>query len=76
MNEKGIYMPNEKALKIFKDAGARVEDQIVYISEEMLNSALEKCPSKFVLRGRVRERDFEIGGEKPCLCQPMNGDFL
>ncbi len=76
LNEKGIYMPNEKALKIFKDAGARVEDQIVYISEEMLNSALEKCPSKFVLRGRVRERDFEIGGEKPCLCQPNGPIFV
>ena len=33
LEDKRIYMPNEKALEIFKNAGARVEDEIVYISE-------------------------------------------
>lgn len=76
LEEKGIYMPNEKALDIFRKAGARVEDEIVYISEEMLNKALETCPSKFTIRGRVREHDFEIGGGRPCLCQPNGPIFV
>ena len=76
LEEKGIYMPNEKALEIFKNAGARVEDEIVYISEELLNKALSSCPSKFTMRGRVREHDVEIGGGKPCFCQPNGPVFV
>ena len=76
LEQKGIFMPSAKAQAIFKEAGAKVEDNIVYISEALLNKALSTCPSKFTLHGRVREHDVEIGGGKPCLCQPNGPVFV
>ena len=77
LEQKGIFMPNEKALDIFRKAGARVDDeQIVYIPEELLMKALSTCPEKFTIRGRVRKHDVEIGGGKPCLCQPNGPVFV
>jgi trimethylamine---corrinoid protein Co-methyltransferase len=42
LGEIGIHMPEEKVLKIFADAGARVDfqNQVVYISENLIESIL------------------------------------
>lgn len=74
--EKGVHMPSAMALDIFRKAGARVEDEIVYISEEMLDEALRYCPPRFVMRARNPEHDFEIGGGQPCFCLPNGPIFV
>lgn len=76
LEEKGVHMPCEMALDVFRRAGARVEDEIVYISEAMLQRALAHCPPRFLMRARKREHDFEIGGGKPCFCLPNGPVFI
>ena len=75
LRDKGVHMPCERALEIFRKAGARVGGEVVYIEEDMLNKALSHCPSRFLMRARKSEHDFEIGGGKPCFCLP-NGPVL
>lgn len=76
LREKGVRMPCEMALDIFRKAGARVEDEIVYIEEAMLNDALRHCPPKFRMRARKPEHDVEIGGGQPCFCLPNGPVFI
>ena len=76
LRDKGVHMPCEVALEVFRKAGARVEDEIVYIEEDMLNKALSHCPSRFLMRARKSEHDFEIGGGKPCFCLPNGPVFV
>lgn len=74
--EKGVHMPSQMALDIFRKAGAKVEGEIVYISEDMLNKALSTIPSKFTMIARKSENNCEIGGGKPCFCLPNGPIFI
>lgn len=76
LRDKGVHMPCERALEIFCKAGARVGGEVVYIEEDMLNKALSHCPSRFLMRARKSEHDFEIGGGKPCFCLPNGPVFV
>ena len=53
MEGTGIKVPNEQALKIFDEHGARVdyETQIVKIPLSMVEEAIDKTPARVVLRG-------------------------
>lgn len=74
--EKGVAMPCEKGLEVFKQYGAKVSGHIVYIDEAMLDKALSTVPAKFLMRGRKPEHDFEIGGGKTCFCLPNGPIFI
>lgn len=76
LREKGVRMPSPMAQEIFCKAGARVEENIVYVEEAMLNEALKNCPPKFTMLARKQEHNFEIGGGKPCFCLPNGPIFV
>ena len=76
LREKGVHMPSQMALDVFRKAGARVEDEIVYVEEDMLNEALSHCPPKFLMLARKPEHNFEIGGGEPCFCLPNGPIFI
>lgn len=59
LEEVGVKVPSEKALGILEVSGARIDwdNQIAYITESMVDKALETAPKKFVLGARNPEHD-------------------
>ena len=65
LEEVGIMMPSEKAMKIFADAGADVDfdKKLVKIPSHLVVDSLKKAPRRYTLCGRRPELDADIGGE-------------
>ena len=65
LEEVGIVMPSEKALKIFADAGADVDfdKKLVRIPSHLVADSLKKAPRRYPLCGRRPELDAKIGSE-------------
>jgi trimethylamine--corrinoid protein Co-methyltransferase len=57
----GVKFECAEALEIFKAHGAKVDDKIVYIPEEMLESALETAPKSFRWHGRDPAKTIRLG---------------
>ncbi|MEG0378360.1 MAG: trimethylamine methyltransferase family protein, partial [Eubacterium sp.] len=70
-NEVGIKFEDEEALEIFRQHGAKVEGDLVFISEELLNKALSTVPESFEIVGI--ESKLEIGIGKGLVVAPTNG---
>lgn len=56
----GVKVHSSRALKILKENGAKVEDDIAKISREMVDEALVTAPRSFVLGARNSEKDFAL----------------
>lgn len=63
LEEFGIDFRNEKALDIWRGAGAEIDGQRVRIPREMLMSLVEKAPSHYTYNARNHERNVRIGGK-------------
>jgi len=59
--EVGVQVNSERALKVFHDAGARVEDRIVKIPQDMVMELVTKAPSEVTLYGRKPEHNLNLG---------------
>jgi len=65
LEEVGVSMPLEKALKIFADNGANVDfdRQLVKIPADLVKKSMAMAPRSFILAGRDRqELDLKIDG--------------
>ncbi|NLN97308.1 MAG: trimethylamine methyltransferase [Eubacteriaceae bacterium] len=71
LEEVGVKFEDEEALEIFRKHGAKLEGDIVYISESMVNDALKTIPESFTIKGY--ENDLEIGIGKDFIIAPTNG---
>ncbi len=62
LQEVGVKFYSDKALKILKDNGAKVDNdtKIAKIPEEMVQQALKTAPKTFVLGSRLPENDFHL----------------
>lgn len=60
LNEVGVRFEHEKALELFRQRGARVDGDIVYISESMINEVLKYAKKEFTIRSC--KGDITIGG--------------
>ena len=65
LEELGIRVLNDEARRIFREAGAEVDDttQMVNIDRGLVEAALESAPSEFTLHGRTPEYDVAMGGD-------------
>ncbi len=65
LEELGIKVLLPEARRLFKAAGARVNeaDEMVFIGREIIETALSSAPRSFLIRAAVPERDvtFELG---------------
>lgn len=63
LEELGMRVLLPKAVDIFRQSGARVDGDMVYIGREMVQAALATAPRSVTGRAAVRERDvlFELG---------------
>ena len=61
LSSAGVVFHSEEALKVFKTHGARVEGETVYITEKMVDDAIESAPSTFRHGARNRDHDIFVG---------------
>lgn len=70
----GIKFESEEALELFRENGAKIEGDIVYISRDMLHKALSTAPSTFMWEGRNPEKSVIIGDlQDTTYVSPCNG---
>jgi trimethylamine--corrinoid protein Co-methyltransferase len=72
LKETGVVFHSDLALDIFKKHGARVEGQTVYLSPQMVEDSLQKCPEKFIWEGRDPQYTVTVG-DGSLLIQPNVG---
>ena len=58
----GVNFHEEEALQIFKEHGARVSGNTVFIEADMVEKALSSAPSQFEWRGREKSVVIGDGG--------------
>ena len=68
MEQQGILFESERALDIFRENGFYIEGKIVHFKEDDVRKALQLVPERFVIRGRDRKNDVEVGGGRPGIC--------
>jgi len=83
LEEAGVFLDYEPALKIFADNGCKVDfdKKRVYVSEHILNKALSTAPSRFTFHGLKPEYDvhvdttsiYTIGGSSALFVTDLDG---
>ena len=68
----GVRMPTEEALGTFREHGARVENDRVYLTEEQVMTALAGVPRSFTLHARKADRSVVVG-DGSAVCAPGYG---
>ncbi len=69
--ENGININNERALKVFKEHGFKVDGSQIYMTEKQVMNALEMTPHHFVIHGRNSKNDLDLGGGDYGVCTPI-----
>ena len=63
LSKVGVAFHEPEAIALFKKLGAKVDDNIVYLDENHVESALEATPSQFTITARNPQYNLVIGGE-------------
>lgn len=69
--DTGVVFHSQRAIDLFKGHGAAVDGNKVFITEKMVDKALETCPSRFEWTARDPNRSVVVG--KGFLVQPPVG---
>ncbi|MGD8621922.1 MAG: trimethylamine methyltransferase family protein [Anaerolineales bacterium] len=64
LERTGVQVDNPSALELFQSAGARVDGHRVRLSPTIIEDAIDKAPSEFLLAGRDPKHDLELGGKR------------
>jgi trimethylamine--corrinoid protein Co-methyltransferase len=75
LDQVGVHVPSQQALRIFDDHGARVdwEEQLVRIPPDLVERAMGTAPRSFVLGGREERLDLHLDGGCSYLCTDGTG---
>ncbi len=76
LQETGIRFPSTDALSMFKKHGFRVDNQIVFFSEDQIGNALATVPSDFPLKARNPECNIIIGGNHHVMAPGYGPPFI
>ncbi|SHJ89762.1 trimethylamine---corrinoid protein Co-methyltransferase [Shimia gijangensis] len=65
LENTGLYVLSEKALRLYEAAGAKVDysNNRVRLGRDMVKACLASAPSQFTLHARNPDRNLEIGGK-------------
>jgi trimethylamine--corrinoid protein Co-methyltransferase len=63
LQEIGIAFHHPEALQRFRDAGQKVEDEVVRFDPDFVLEQVALAPSEFRLHARNPERSFQVGGD-------------
>lgn len=72
LETEGVAFLSEKAIRLFKENGFRVDGETVYFTDEQIKKALSSCPSSFTLYARDPKKNIVMGGTEP-VCGPIYG---
>ena len=61
LENTGVILESDRALDIFRENGANIEGNRVFIPRKMLEAAIESAPSSFKLHGRNEEQSIIVG---------------
>ena len=61
LGQKGIVFDDDQALEILEKGGARIEGRLAFITEEMVDAALEAAPTRFRHKGLNDEFSITCG---------------
>jgi trimethylamine--corrinoid protein Co-methyltransferase len=85
LEHTGLYVQKEEARKLFRECGAKVEeDGVVKIPPYMVDEAIRSAPSRLTLAGRSAKRDcvieagrvtFTCFGEGIAIFDPFTGEY-
>jgi len=64
LKNTGIQAENEEALRYYRQGGARIKGDRVYISAEMVSQALQSTTARVLLAGRDSEQDVLLEGKR------------
>lgn len=64
LEKVGVVFEEEKALELFGNAGAKVKNDVVRLSQEMVETLLKKCPSKVTLYARNPKKNVHLGANR------------
>ena len=76
LKDNGIEILSDKARDIFKENGAKIKDNQVFISEQMIEKALKEAPKKFTIHARNPENNVTIGGKNTVLAPGYGAPFI
>ena len=69
--ENGIHIDNERALKVFREHGFKVDGSQIFMTEQQVQKALDTVPGHFVIHGRNQARNLDLGGGDYGVCTPI-----
>ena len=72
----GVAFPQDEALAVFRQNGARVEAGRVYLTEAQVMDRLADIPRQFTLHARNLARDVPIGGGRAAFAPGYGAPFL
>ena len=64
LERTGLQVENEQALALYRQGGARVDGNRVYITPAMVETALAEVPSRVLLAGRDPAQDVVLEGKR------------
>lgn len=66
LEKQGVYVENNEALELFKEAGIRVDDetQRVFITSQLVEDSLSSTPSVIKLYDRSGDKEFIVGEDE------------
>ncbi|MBX6324116.1 MAG: trimethylamine methyltransferase family protein, partial [Rhodospirillaceae bacterium] len=76
LEEIGIEFRDERALKVWREAGAAVEGQRVRIDRGLLLETLAKAPREYVQHARNPQRNVVVGGRNTVFAPTYGSPFV
>lgn len=72
LERTGVRFNSDDALAHFRAAGARVEEDHVFLDETLIHHCLQSAPARYTLHARNSDHDVTIGGNA-CAIMPAGG---
>lgn len=64
LQQTGIQVENSQALELFESSGAVIDGTRVRLSQSIIEDAIDRAPSQFLLAGRDPKHDLELGSKR------------
>ena len=74
--QKGVKFISEKAIQIFSKHNFKIEGDVVFFTEEQIQTALDSTPSQFTIKARDSKFDVTIGGGRSIICPAYGPVFV
>src|SRR3954451_10603581 len=63
VTEVGVEFDSDRALELFREAGQKIEDKVVFLDPEFVLEQVAKAPREFDVQARNPANNVHIGGD-------------